>query len=84
MLRANNVRWNDLDPLRCCVYNTILSFQVPMTEAVVVHEYDRVDELLKVVCHHWLWKSLVMCLIEQVQQIWSIYQLPLHYLAELF
>lgn len=66
-----------LDTLCAAVHDAILSLEVTVAEAIVVHEDDSIDELLEVVCHHWLRQLLVRCTIEQIQQVRSIHQLPL-------
>ena len=66
-----------LDTLCAAVQDTIFSLEVSVTKAIVVHEDDSIDELLEVVCHHWLRQLLVRCTIEQIQQVWTIHQLPL-------
>jgi hypothetical protein len=48
-----------------------------VTEAIVVHEDDSIDELLEIVCHRRLRQLLIRCTIEQIQQVWTIHQLPL-------
>ncbi len=66
-----------LDTLCAAVQDAILSLEVTVAEAIVVHEDDSIDELLEIVCHHSLRQLLVRCTIEQIQQVRSIYQLPL-------
>jgi len=41
-----------LDTLCAAVHDAILSLEVTVTKAIVVHEDDSIDELLEVVCHH--------------------------------
>ena len=66
-----------LDTLCAAVQDTIFCLEVTMTKAVVVHGHDSIDELLEIVCHHWLRQLLVRCTIEQIQQVRAIHQLPL-------
>jgi len=66
-----------LDTLCAAVHDAILSLEVTVTKAIVVHEDDSIDELLEIVCHHRLRQLLVRCTIEQIQQVWTIHQLPL-------
>ena len=66
-----------LDTLCAAVQDAVFSLEVTVTEAIVVHEDDSIDELLEIVRHHWLRQLLVRCSIEQIQQIWTIHQLPL-------
>ena len=56
-----------LDTLSGAVHNTVLSLQVTVTEAIVMHEDDGMDELLEVVGYHWLWQLLFVRCIQQVQ-----------------
>lgn len=66
-----------LDTLCAAVQDAVFSLEVTVTKAIVVHEDDCIDELLEIVCHHRLRQLLVMCTIEQIQQVWTIHQLPL-------
>lgn len=68
---------SDLDTLGCSVHNTVLSLQVSMAEAIVMHEDDGIKKLLEVVSHCWLWQLFVLRNVEQVEQIWSLHKLPL-------
>lgn len=55
MYTCNAAAGVHLDTLSGAVHNTVLSLQVAVTEAIVVHEDDGIDELLEVVGYHWLW-----------------------------
>jgi len=66
-----------LDTLCAAVHNAVFSLEVTVTEAIVVHEDDSIDKLLEIVCYHRLRQLLVRCSIEQIQQVWTIHQLPL-------
>ena len=61
MYTCNAAAGVHLDTLSGAVHDTVLSLQVAVTEAIVVHEDDGVDELLEVVGYHWLGQLLVMC-----------------------
>ena len=67
-----------LDALGTALHYTVFSLQVSMAEAIVVHEDNSIDELLEIMCHHWLRQLLIMRIIQQIQQIGTIHQLPLH------